>query len=364
MRKTTAVTLVALGLLAASCGSDEDPASQDDPAEQEDPATEEEPAGEDEPTAEEEPEYPVEDLVIGLPAPNQIYSAMYVGLDKGWFEEESFNADVVITQSSTGSVQQAASASVHVGGATPDAAVFGINEGADVSIVAVTIEGSPLSVVGGSDVTDWEDLRGQTIGVSALKGGEIALLRRLLDEHGLGEGDYDVIVSGATPAKAAALAEGSVAAAVLFSPTDYALEAQGLNILGSTAELPLADQIPLTVYVVNNGWAAENDRGDRLARVLVRANQWLADPANRDEAVEIFAAAADQEPQFVEATYALWFDQFDIGTPAGLVTADEVQNTLEMMAADGDISEPLPDPAEFFDSSFIENAADDIGASQ
>jgi ABC-type nitrate/sulfonate/bicarbonate transport system substrate-binding protein len=116
--------------------------------------------------------------------------------------------------------------------------------------------------------------------------------------------------------------------------------------------------------VINNEWAAENDRGDRLARVLVRANQWLADPANRDQAVEIFAAAADQQPEHVSATYELWFDQFGIGTPDGLVTAEEIQNTLDMMAADGDLTEPLPDSAEFFDSSYIENAASELGATR
>jgi NitT/TauT family transport system substrate-binding protein len=357
LRTTTLATLVAFALIGTACGGDEgDSAAQDSPD-----AVEETDAAVDET---EEPEYPVEDLVIGLPAPNQIYSAMYVALDQVWFEEESFNAEVVITQSSTGSVQQAASASVHVGGATPDAAVLGINQGADVSIMASTIEGSPLSVVARPDVTDWADLQGQTIGVSALKGGEIALLRRLLEENGLAEGDYDVVVSGATPAKAAALAEGSVAAAVLFSPTDFALEAEGYTILGSTAELSMAEQIPLTVYVINNAWAAENDRGDRLARVLVRANQWLTDPANRDQAVEIFAAAADQQPEHVAATYELWFEQFDIGTPTGLITAEEVQNTLDMMAADGDLTEPLPDPAEFFNPAFIENAASELGVSQ
>lgn len=366
MRRTRLVTtMVAIGLLAAACGGDdaEPAAGESTSGDVTDEDTADEGAGDDEAEPAEN-EYPEEDLLIGLPAPNQVYSAMYVALDQGWFEEESFNAEIVLTQSSTASVQQAAAGSVHVGGATPDAAVFGINEGAQVSIMAATIEGSPLSVVAREDITGWEDLRGETIGVSALKGGEIALLRRLLEENGLSEGDYDVIVSGATPAKAAALAEGSVAAAVLFSPTDYSLEAEGYTILGSTAELPAAEQIPLTVYVTNDEWAAENDRGERLARALVRANQWLVDPANREQAVEIFATAADQPPEFVASTYELWFDQFGIGTPDGLVTEEGIQNTIDMMAEDGDLADPLPAPSDFLDSGFITNAADDLGVSR
>lgn len=362
MRRTTLfAALVASIVLAAACSGDGD----DDTGGGDDATAAGETAGGDGTAAEEEPEeYPTEELLIGFAAPNQVYSAVYVAIDQGFFADEGFDAEVVLTQSSTGAVQQAAAGSVQFAGATPDAAIFGMEQGAPVTIVSSTIKGSPLSVVGGPDVTEWEDLRGQTIGVSALKGGEIALLRQLLSEHGLEEGDdYDVIVSGATPAKAAALNEGSVAAAVLFSPTDFALEAQGFNILGSTAELETADQMPLIVYLVNDDWVGDDDRGERLGRVLVRANAWLQDPANRDEAVEIFAAAADQAPEHVAATYELWFDEFGIGTPDGQVTPEEIRTTLEMMAADGDVPEPLPDPGEFIDPSYIENAIQSGAAS-
>lgn len=354
MRRTLLAAVVAASVILTACGGDDD----DEPAAE---GTESTPAEATEPASPTPTTYETEDLLIGLAAPNQVYAAVFTAIEKGWFAEESFDAEIVLTQSSTGAVQQAAAGSVHLAAATPDAAVFGINEGADVSIVATTIEGSPLSVVAGRDVTDWEDLRGETIGVSALKGGEIALLRRLLAANGLNEGDYDVIIAGATPAKAAALEQGSVAAAVLFSPTDFALEDQGFRILGSTAELPQGEQVPLTVYLVNNGWAADNERGDRIARVLYRANQWLLDPANRVEATEIFATAANQQPEHVAQTFMLWFDELEIGTPDGMITTAEIQNVIDMMAQDGDLTEPLPSPAEFLNTSFIETAIAQAG---
>lgn len=369
MRKSLVVAVLAmLALVAAACGEDSvadpDPAQDateepggDDGAEQDDP-TEDEPTEEPEPTGEPEPEYETEELIIGLVAPNQIYTAMYVALEQGWFSDEAFDAEIVLTQSSTGSVQQTAAGSVHVAGAVPDAVVLGAQQGAEVSMMAVTIQGSPLGVVAQPEMDDWEDLRGETVGVSALAGGEIAILRRLLAEHGLEEGDYDVIIAGPTPAKAAALQEGSVAAAVLFSPADYNLESQGFTILGNTAELPLSEQMPLAVYVVNDAWAQENDRGERLARALVRANEWLQDPANRDEAVRIFSEAADQPAEHVETTFAYWFDELEIGTPDGMITAQEIEAVLEMMRDDGDLEEPLPDPEEFIDTSYIEAAVD------
>jgi NitT/TauT family transport system substrate-binding protein len=297
-----------------------------------------------------------EKLLIGIAAPNQVYSAVYAAIDKGWFREQNFEPEIVITQSSSGAVQQAASNSVQLAAATPDAALLGINQGAAVSIIATTIEGSPLSVVTRSEVDDWSDLRGKTIGVSALKGGEIALLRRLLAANGLQPGDYDLIVSGATPAKAAALQQGSVAAAVLFSPTDHALVAEGFRILGSTADLPEAEQIPLAVYLTNDAWAKDNDHAVRVARALVKANRWLQDPANRDEAVRIFATAANQKPEHVAATYQQWFDELKIGTPDGRIDPAEIQNVIDMVAQDGDFKPPLPAPADFIDTSFMDAA--------
>lgn len=372
MRKSVVIAVLAmLALVAAACA--DEPAAEPAPADPaaDDPAGDGDGAGDDggeptddagddaaddEPTEEPEPEYETEELVIGLVAPNQVYTAMYVALEQGWFADESFDAEIVLTQSSTGSVQQTAAGSVHVAGAVPDAVVLGVEQGAAVSIMAVTIQGSPLGVVARPEVEDWEDLRGETIGVSALAGGEIALLRRLLAEHGLNEGDYDVIIAGPTPGKAAALNEGSVAAAVLFSPADYNLESQGFTILGNTAELPMTEQMPLAVYVVNDAWAQQNDRGVRLARALVRANEWLQDPANRDEAVRIFSEAAEQPAEHVETTFAFWFDELEIGTPDGMVQPEEIQAVLEMMRDDGDLQEPLPEPEKFIDTSYIEDA--------
>jgi NitT/TauT family transport system substrate-binding protein len=298
-----------------------------------------------------------ERLQIGFAAPNQVYSAAYVAMSKGFFAEQRFQPQVVITQTSSGAVQQAASGSVQLAAGTPDAALLGINQGAAVSVIATTIKGSPLSVVTRSNVRSWAELRGKTIGVSALKGGEIALLRRLLAANGLRQGDYDVVVSGATPAKAAALRQGSIVAAVLFSPTDYALRAQGFRILGSTASVPQAEQIPLTVYFTNKEWAKENEHGLRVARALVKANRWLQDPANRDEAVRIFAAAAKQQPQHVAATYKLWFDDMKIGTPDGRIDRAEIQNVIDLLVQDGDIKAPLPTPDKFIDTSFMDAAA-------
>src|SRR5690606_28698112 len=130
-RSTLAAAFVTLGLIVSACsGDDSDQAAgEEDVAEAADEGSadeDEEPAGDPAEEPEEEPQYETEELIIGLVAPNQVYSAVFVAVDQGWFADEGFDADVVMTQSSTASVQQAAAGSVHFAGGTPDAAVFGI----------------------------------------------------------------------------------------------------------------------------------------------------------------------------------------------------------------------------------------------
>lgn len=282
-----------------------------------------------------------DELIIALPAPNAVYWAVYAGIDQGWFAEEGFDAEIVSAQGSAGAVQQVAAGSAQLAGATPDAVVNAAVGGADVRMLAACINQSALTLIGQPDITEIQQLKGGVIGVSAIKGGEISLMRMLLEEHGLAEEDYDVVVSGTTPGKVSALGSGSVAAAMLFSPSDFTLERDGYTRLGSTIEIPFAQDLPLVTYAASERWLNDGDsRADRLRTVIDRANTWLLDPANKDEAVDIFAQASNLPPEDVASTYELWFEDNSLWPEgAGQVTETQVSRTLEMMQAAGELDD-------------------------
>lgn len=278
-----------------------------------------------------------EPLSIALPAPNAVYWSIYLALDKGWFEEEGFAAEVVTAQGSAGAVQQVAAGSAQMGAATPDTIVNGVIGGASVRALAPAMLQTPLTLVGQPGIDSFEQLRGKLIGVSAIKGGEITFLNLLLEQNGLDTDSYDVVVAGTTPAKVSALQADSVAAAVLFSPADYTLEREGFSRIGSTSEVALAQEVPLTAYVVQEAWASDQDRAARLRTVLNRANDWLLDPANKQEAVEIFAEASQQPAEDVAATYDFWLVDNEMWTTEATVTDEQIEATLDMMRANGDL---------------------------
>jgi hypothetical protein len=64
--------------------------------------------------------------------------------------------------------------------------------------------------------------------------------------------------------------------------------------------------IPPVLYVVNRQWAAQKERGKRLARALVQSHKWLLDPGNRNEAIAILQKYTKRNAAVMEAVYDLF----------------------------------------------------------
>lgn len=296
-----------------------------------------------------------ERLVIAIPAPNAFYWDTFVAIEKRYFAEQGFNPEITFTRSSQASVQQLAAGGVEMGAGSPDVAILAAQAGADVVIAVGTLLQMPMSLIARPEIKDFAALKGKTIGVSALKGGEITLLRYLLRKYGLRDADYSVIVAGATPQKLAAVKSGAIGASVLFQPTDFMAVDEGLTLLGQTAELP--QQYPSPVYSIRRKWASENDHGVRLGRAMVAAHRWLTDAANKKEAIEILQKRANVPSKYAAQTYDLFLQTRPrLYSEDGSFEIKGLLNVMEIMAEDGDLRRPLPPPQRFVDFTFIQKA--------
>lgn len=301
------------------------------------------------------PSYPSEKLLIGLPAPNAVYWDIFVAMEKGFFKEENLEAEIVLTRSSAGAIQQLAANSINLSASTPDVLIAAHSKGAEnLKVLFTAANKLPWSLVVKSDISSYADLKGKTMGISALKGGETALTKRLLKQHGLNTDDVDMRIVGATPEKYAALQNGSVQAAVLFQPTDFVALQAGFKRLAYFTELD--QQYPFPVYSVDTTWASQNDRGLRTARALVQAHRWLYNPANRAEAVKVLESAAKVTPEAGEFTYKLFFEELNSYTLEGEYDTKGMQTMIEIMGQDGDLQAPLPSPDRFVEQTMLEKA--------
>jgi NitT/TauT family transport system substrate-binding protein len=134
----------------------------------------------------------------------------------GYYEDEGLDVTLQPTGGSGDVAQLLAGRQVPAGMGVAGAMLPAIERGADLYPFFTYAYGEVFDVVvpTGSDITDMADLRGKAIGISALAGGEMPLLRALLIEEGIDpDKDVELIAVGeSTPNIKLALDQGEVVA--------------------------------------------------------------------------------------------------------------------------------------------------------
>ncbi|HEX2241735.1 MAG TPA: ABC transporter substrate-binding protein, partial [Gammaproteobacteria bacterium] len=215
------------------------------------------------------------------------FGPLWVASQRGFFNQQKLDVDVVVIRGSDVSTQALAGGSLQVSGASSDAPIAAIDRGLDMVIIGGIINGLSQYIMAGKNYKTYEDLRGATLGANSLTAGTAFAFRRVLKAKGLEfPRDYKLINVGGTPQAFAALASGQIAAAPLSLPVNYAAEEKGFNTIGRFIDV--MPHYQLSVYSVRRAWAEENRPVVvRFMKAIVTANRWLH--ANKDAAVELLA---------------------------------------------------------------------------
>ena len=211
----------------------------------------------------------------------------------------------------------------------------------------------PHSLVTAKDVRTVAELRGKTVSVDNVRGGNGLYLQRLLAAGGLRPDDYSLIQGGASRERLTGLVSGSVQGTLLLSPDNARMVRDGYNQLGYVNDVIGANYFsPLSV---SRRWAAAN--GDTLVRFLRatgKANAWLADPANREAAIALLAEQARLSPDDATITYDEYVPR-KVHTLA--ITPEQVQGVLDIMVELGQLSAPPPPPDRYLDLTYLRQVA-------
>jgi ABC-type nitrate/sulfonate/bicarbonate transport system substrate-binding protein len=283
-----------------------------------------------------------ERLILGSSPGNSMYWDLDVGIDKGFFKNEGFAAEIVVPQSSPQVIQLLVTGSVQLAASQPEPLIAAIEKGAtSIGAIASPMNFADWSLSVRPDIQTLADLKGKVIGVSALKNSECWQTAQLLAKAGLKPGDYTFVVAGTSPSKIVALEKGSISAAILFQPSGQLAETQGLKTLAYYADLR---SYPSILYAVNREWAAKNEAGKRLSRALTRAHEWLHEPQNRAEAIAILQKATKRDEQVLGKVYDIYFTGKKLYSPTGAIEIAGLDRAIADMASDGDILK-APTPA-------------------
>ena len=156
----------------------------------------------------------------------------------------------------------------------------------DPVIFAGTDWGNGASLMARPEITTCADMRGKTVAVDSPNSGFAFVLYGILrNKCGLERNvDYTVIVTGGTPGRYADLLANRFDATILNSGYQFRAAAAGMNTLGNIADA--ASPFMGGAVVSTQTWLdAHSDAAIRFLRAMTRAQQYVLDPANKDEII-------------------------------------------------------------------------------
>jgi NitT/TauT family transport system substrate-binding protein len=274
---------------------------------------------------------------VGSPSAN--LWPLFIGLDKGFFTAENLKLDVVYIQSSASVIQQLSAGSLDMSMSTGIVdPIRAIDQGAALALTRFEVQVPPYALLAKASIKTLKDLKGKVISVGGPKDITRLYVDRMLAPQGLKSGDYDYVYAGATSARAQALLGGAVDAAILLPPSNFQVQSQGYNDLGLTMQY--APELAFSGTVVNRAWAARS--ADVLKRVLAAQSKsidYLYDPKNRAEAVNILVKVSGQKPEDVDKSYD-FFNKNNFFDRTGRISRAKMNALIDALVGLGDVKAP------------------------
>jgi ABC-type nitrate/sulfonate/bicarbonate transport system substrate-binding protein len=218
-------------------------------------------------------------------APGALLWLHNIAETKGFYKANGLEVKRLQVADSPALVQAVASGSADAGVSLGDLVMKAVDQGAPIIMAGGYITKTSLRLVGSKGMTSPKELAGTKMTAGAVSGGTTNLMLYQLKLAGVDPAGIQRISIPNSRDRVVALEQGQVRGAVMTPPFDIMASRMGFPILDTYREPFL--QTPL---IVNTSWAAKNRAVVvKLVRASRQAAQWIYDPKNRAEAVEILS---------------------------------------------------------------------------
>ncbi len=272
----------------------------------------------------------------------------------GFFKQEGLNVESTRFDLTSQAVTAVVTGANQIASVTPDVAMLATIKGqGDVVIVSNEVRLPTWDLIVQSDVKSYADLKGKILGVSQLQSASTLNLRQLMRKHGLKDNDYTILQVGGSGKRYAAIQSKQIAGALITEPVNYEAMDAGFRKLGGVYDVSV---VPSVVFAVSRAWANANEKllvG--FLRAVYKAQDWLNNPKNKKQAVDLMVDLSKARRPSVERTYDKYTAELKVYN-RGAITADVLKKTLEDMAEIDAISKPIPDPAKLLDLKYRQKA--------
>jgi NitT/TauT family transport system substrate-binding protein len=298
-------------------------------------------------------------LFLGASSKTLGYSPLWVGVKRGFFEQQGLNVELILLRGVPMTLQALAAGSLQVGSGGPEPYIEATERGLDFAIAGGIINGMAQVLIAGRNHKSIEDLRGGTVGAASLTSATVTALKEALKQKGLEyPRDYKLlIVAGGSAANLQAMHSGQITATTVAVPLNHAAEEAGFNTLGR-----LIDAVPnfqAASLAIRRSWAAKNRPVMvRFMKAMVRSHRWLHD--NRDAAVEFIAKEMQLKPAHALKGWE-YYTQNKLWPLDGEPNIDGMKHNLRVYAEQIGAKGPPPDVHKYVELSYLSEAVSELG---
>ena len=287
-----------------------------------------------------------ERIRIAYSAISGVQLPLWTAKESGFFQRQGLDVDFLYIGGGSVVVQAMLGGEVQLSRASAPGIVQAALHGADLVMIANTVNTLVYSVMTRPDVKSPEDLRGKTLGVTRLGGGTDYVVTLLLKKWNFQRGrDVKVFQTGGMPQLLSAVQTGVVDAGVISPPSNL----QGLKL----GLKELVDVSDLGLNFVNSPLNAtrsyiKSNRGVVLRTLRAYVEGIRQVRSDKAAALKVLAKYARiEDPEILQEVYSIYgskhLERIPYVNPAGL---EEILASLGKEAAGAK-------PGDFIDNSLV-----------
>jgi len=259
-------------------------------------------------------------VTVGVPVLDVTQSALYVARDRGYFQKEGLEVDLILMR---GGVANQALVAGNVEFTTvPTAGLQAALQGAPLKVVLSTFHKPMFWLYSRPEIRNVKDLHSKKVAVSSLGAAGDSALRELIKKNGMDENrDVVILAIGTTATRLGALTSGVVDAAMMTFPHNITAADSGFRELVSFIA---SDIIQLQGAIVTREALLNTESGvvEKFLRATIKGIIYFS--INRGGAVSILARNAQSQETLAAKIYDLVKPAL---TPEGILS-DELQKRV------------------------------------
>ena len=267
---------------------------------------------------------------------------LWVNKDLGFSKKYGVDLEIILIQAGSPNIQALLGGSLQLTQTAASSAVIGAARGAPVVIVATLENKLPLQIIARPEIKEPHQLRGKVIGINRFGGSNDAAVYMALKAWKMEPKDINMLQTGGTAARMAALIGKKVDATVQSYPEIYQARKLGMNVLADIGDFGFYTN---TSNIVTRSYLQQN-RAAVKGFIKGQIEGMYYVKTNKEGSLKILRKHLQiSDPEAVDGTYEFFAKRLPRSPRTEL---EGIKNILTSIDA-GDRS-----PADFIDMSLID----------